>query len=128
MTGAVARNDLSVFMACTKAPNHRVNMVHRIKEELGIGETKYVLSTQEFADGTKEEGYRYLTEFSFETLPVWNYLISGVEMHVWIRHIEFCAKHHAAFYGLRSIHLLKQSKAFLRTVVYLHFFSNLYYW
>ena len=55
-------------------------MVHRIKEELGIGESKYVLSTQEFADGTKEEGYRYLTEFSFETLPVWNYLISGVEM------------------------------------------------
>ena len=80
MTGAVARNDHSVFMACTKAPNHRVNMVHRIKEELGIGETKYVLSTQEFADGTKEEGYRYLTEFSFETFPVWNYLISGVEM------------------------------------------------
>ena len=80
MTGAVARNDHSVFMACTKAPNHRVNMVHRIKEELGIGESKYVLSTQEFADGTKEEGYRYLTEFSFEALPVWNYLISGVEM------------------------------------------------
>ena len=40
MTGAVARNDHSVFMACTKAPNHRVNMVHRIKEELGIGESK----------------------------------------------------------------------------------------
>ena len=80
MTGAVARNDHSVFMVCTKAPNHRVNMVHRIKEELGIGESKYVLSTQEFADGTKEEGYCYLTEFSFETLPVWNYLISGVEM------------------------------------------------
>ena len=80
MTGAVARNDHSVFMACAKAPNHRVNMVHRIKEELGIGESKYVLSTQEFADGTKEEGYRYLTEFSFETFPVWNYLISGVEM------------------------------------------------
>ena len=80
MTGAVARNDHSVFMACTKAPNHRVNMVHHIKEELGIGESKYVLSTQEFADGTKEEGYRYLTEFSFETFPVWNYLISGVEM------------------------------------------------
>ena len=80
MIGAVARNDHSVFMACTKAPNHRVNMVHRIKEELGIGESKYVLSTQEFADGTKEEGYRYLTEFSFETFPVWNYLISGVEM------------------------------------------------
>ena len=80
MTGAVARNDHSVFMACTKAPNHRINMIHRMKEELDIGESKYVLSTQEFADGTKEEGYRYLTEFSFETFPVWNYLISGVEM------------------------------------------------
>ena len=50
MIGAVARNDHSVFMACTKAPNHRVNVIHRIKEELDIGETKYVLSTQEFAD------------------------------------------------------------------------------
>lgn len=80
MTGAVARNDHSVFMACTKAPNHRVNMVHRIKEELSIGKTKHVLSTQEFADGTKEEGYRYLTEFSFGILPLWRYLTSGIEI------------------------------------------------
>ena len=80
MIGAVARNDHSVFMACTKAPNHRVNVIHRIKEELDIGETKYVLSTQEFADGTKEEGYRYLTEFSFEILTSWRYLTSGVEI------------------------------------------------
>ena len=80
MTGAVARNDHSVFMACTKAPNHRINMIHRMKEELDIGESKYVLSTQEFADGTKEEGYRYLTEFSFEVLPLWRYLTSGVEI------------------------------------------------
>lgn len=80
MTGAVARNDHSVFMACTKAPNHRINMIHRMKEELDIGETKHVLSTQEFADGTREEGYRYLTEFSFETLPSWRYQVSGVEL------------------------------------------------
>ena len=80
MTGAVARNDHSVFMACTKVPNHRINMIHRMKEELDIGESKYVLSTQEFADGTKEEGYRYLTEFSFEILPSWRYLINGVEI------------------------------------------------
>ena len=80
MTGAVARNDHSVFMACTKAPNHRINMIHRMKEELDIGESKYLLSTQEFADGTKEEGYRYLTEFSFETFPSWRYLINGVEI------------------------------------------------
>ena len=80
MTGAVARNDHSVFMACAKAPNHRINMIHRMKEELDIGESKYVLSTQEFADGTKEEGYRYLTEFSFGILPLWRYLTSGIEI------------------------------------------------
>lgn len=80
MTGAVTRNDQSVFMACMKAPNYRVNMVHRMKEELDIGGIKYVLSTQEFADGTKEKGYRYLTEFSFEIFPSWHYLISGVEI------------------------------------------------
>lgn len=90
MTGAVARNDHSVFMACTKAPNHRVNMVHRIKEELGIGETKYVLSTQEFADGTKEEGYRYLTEFSFGILPLWRYLTSGIEIEKEIAMAQDC--------------------------------------
>ena len=80
MTGAVARNDHSVFMACEKAPNHRINMIHRMKEELDIGESKYVFSTQEFADGTKEEGYRYLTEFSFGILPLWRYLTSGIEI------------------------------------------------
>ena len=80
MTGAVARNDHSVFMACAKAPNHRINMIHRMKEELDIGESKYVFSTQEFADGTKEEGYRYLTEFSFEILLSWRYLINGIEI------------------------------------------------
>lgn len=80
MTGAVARNDHSVFMACTKAPNNRVNMIHRMKEELWIGESKYVISTQEFADGTAEEGFRYLTEFSFETFPVWRFLVDGVEI------------------------------------------------
>lgn len=51
-----------------------------MREELDIGESKYVLSTQEFANGTKEEGYRYLAEFSFEILPSWRYLINGVEI------------------------------------------------
>lgn len=80
MTGTVARNDHSVFMACTKAPNNRINMIHRMKEELWIGESKYVLSTQEFADDTVEEGFCYLTEFSFETFPKWRFLVNGVEI------------------------------------------------
>ena len=33
MTGSVARNDHAFFMACTKAPNNRYNMVHRLAEK-----------------------------------------------------------------------------------------------
>ena len=31
MTGAVSRNDHALLMACVQAPNHRYNMVHRVK-------------------------------------------------------------------------------------------------
>ena len=34
MTGAAARNDHAFLMACAQAPNHRYNLVHRLKEEL----------------------------------------------------------------------------------------------
>mgnify|MGYP000476645349 CR=1 FL=1 len=57
------KNDHSVFMACTKAPNHRVNVIHRIKEELDIGETKYVLSTQELRMERKKKDTAILQNF-----------------------------------------------------------------
>ena len=31
ITGAAARNDHAVFMACTQAPNHRWNLIHRLE-------------------------------------------------------------------------------------------------
>ena len=37
MTGSVTRNDHAFLMACTQAPNHRYNMVHRLKERLFTG-------------------------------------------------------------------------------------------
>lgn len=76
MAGAAARNDHSFFMACTKAPNCRFNIIHRLKEQID----DLVISTQEFADGTKEEGYRYLTSFSYEDTPVWVFQADGVEI------------------------------------------------
>ena len=45
MTGSVARNDHAFFMACTKAPNNRYNMVHRLAEKLRIGDREYVLGS-----------------------------------------------------------------------------------
>lgn len=84
LTGSAARNDHAFLMACTKAPNNRYNIIHRLSEMLEMksdGDIRdYRLSSQEFADGTQEEGYRYLTEFSYEDTPVWRYLVNGVEI------------------------------------------------
>ncbi len=80
MTGSAARNDHAFFMACTKAPNHRYNMIHRLAERIETDGREYTISTQEFADGSREEGYRYLAEFAWEDTPVWRFLVNGVEI------------------------------------------------
>ena len=80
MTGSAARNDHAFLMACTKAPNSRYNVIHRLVEQIEAGGITYTLSSQEFADGSREEGYQYLCEFSYEDTPVWRYLVNGVEI------------------------------------------------
>ena len=80
MTGSAARNDHAFLMACTKAPNSRYNVIHRLAEKIETEGKGYPLSSQEFADGTREEGYRYLSEFSYEDTPVWRFLADGVEI------------------------------------------------
>lgn len=80
MTGSVARNDHALLMACVQAPNHRYNMVHRLKESLCLGEEEIVLSSQEFADGYKEEGCPYFSSFVFDDMPIWRFLVHGVEI------------------------------------------------
>lgn len=80
MTGSVTRNDHALLMACVQAPNHRYNMVHRLGEKLRMGDKEIILSSQEFADGHKEEGCPYLSSFVFDNGPVWKYLVHGVEI------------------------------------------------
>ena len=80
MTGAAARGDHAFFMACTEAPNHRYNMIQRLEEEITAGGENYLLSAQEFADGSRQEGFHFLSEFSFEDTPVWRYHIKGTEV------------------------------------------------
>lgn len=64
-----------------KAPNERITMVHRMKETLRLGSREVYLSTQAFADGTKtEDGYRSLSCFAYEYVPVWTYLVSGIRV------------------------------------------------
>lgn len=87
MTGAVARNDHALLMACIQAPNHRYNLVHRVKEQLMFRENdtgkkkgSYLISSQEFAEGHREEGCRYLSSFVYEDTPVWKFHVKGVEI------------------------------------------------
>lgn len=80
MIGSAARSEHSVLMACTQAPNRRYNMVCRLAEQVIIGEEEYDISSQEFADGHREEGCRYLYSFEYEDTPVWKFLARGVEI------------------------------------------------
>lgn len=81
MTGGASRNDHALLMACTKAPNCRYNLVHRLKEELLTeNEENKTLSTQEFKEKELEQGCLYLTSFTYEDTPVWKFLIDGVEV------------------------------------------------
>lgn len=77
---SVTRNDHSFFMAAIKAPNHRYNMVHRLKETVKVDQGEYHLSTQQFADGRIEAGFEFEDSFSFEDIPRWDYRIGGVEI------------------------------------------------
>ena len=77
----VPRCDQGILVAAVKAPNVRINMVHRLREKLTIGDKELFLSTQEFADGTPaEDGYRHIASFEYETLPCWTYDVWGVRV------------------------------------------------
>lgn len=80
MTGSAVRDDHAFLMACLKAPNYRYHMIHRLSEKLLVEKNTFILSSQDFLDGSKEEGYRYLTEFSYEDTPCWRFLVKGIEI------------------------------------------------
>lgn len=81
MIGSNTRNDHAFFMACVEPPNYRYNMIHRLEEEVKFGESCFHMSSQEYVDaGLNEEGYQYLSAFSFEDYPKWIYQAQGVEI------------------------------------------------
>lgn len=81
MINSCTRNDHALLMACVQAPNHRCNMIHHLEELLEVGETSIHLSSQEYLESSKnEEGYQYLSSFTFEDYPSWNYQVNGIEI------------------------------------------------
>ena len=80
LTGAfsASRLDHSVLMAAVSAPAVRVNLVHRLREELEAEGELVCLSTQQFAGGRPaEEGFRHLSSFVWEDGPAWLYHVRG---------------------------------------------------
>ena len=78
---SVTRCDQGVLVAARTAPNDRVNLVHRLSEQLQMGEKQVYLSTQTFADGSPaEDGYRHLSSFVLDPLPCWTYEVSGIRV------------------------------------------------
>lgn len=78
LTGCAARNDHAALMAAVRAPNMRLNVIHRLEERLTVGEKRTHLSSQQFADGTEEDGWRHLNLVTVNGLPDWEYQVGGV--------------------------------------------------
>lgn len=77
---SVTRGDQGVLLAA-KSPSKRENLVHRLSEKLNTGGETVWLSTQSFSDDTpSEDGYRRLSSFSWDGLPVWQYDYKGVRV------------------------------------------------
>lgn len=78
---SVARCDQGILIAAERAPDIRVNLVHRLREKLRLGETETCLSSQSFADGTEpEEGFLNLSSFQQDFTPLWRYDYNGVRV------------------------------------------------
>ena len=78
---SVNRCDQGLLVAAVRCPNERITMVQRVRERLDVKGKEVTFSTQQFADKTEaEEGYRYLSSFCYEDLPVWKYRIEGINI------------------------------------------------
>ena len=80
IAGEASRNDHAVLMACTKAPNYRVNVVHRLQEILSVGEENEFLSTQQFTEGQPENGWKHLSFMEVDGLPRWLFQWKGIQI------------------------------------------------
>ena len=78
---SVTRCDQGLLIAAIQAPHHRLSMVHRLSEQLMLGNHIAHLSTQAFSDGQPpEEGLRYLVSFTYDAGPEWVYKIGDVRV------------------------------------------------
>ena len=74
------RCDQGILVAAVKAPNERINMVHRLSETLCCGDEQVLLSSQSFVKEDREDGEAYLQHFHFGYVPTWTYEVKGIQV------------------------------------------------
>ena len=76
---SATRGDHALLMACTRAPTARIDLVHRLGEEVAVGGGVFSLSAQDKENAPAEDGWRFLTLFDADG-PAWAYEANGVRV------------------------------------------------
>ncbi len=83
MVGSNDRNDQALLMAALVSPNKRYHMLTNIKEKLCMERGDISLYSQQMIENGEigsRNGYLFLNEFVYDTLPVWTYQAKGIEL------------------------------------------------
>lgn len=68
------------LLVAAKSPSTRFCMVQRLQESLQVPGTSYWLSSQNFAEGLPEDGWRQLECFTWDNGPRWELQAGGVHI------------------------------------------------
>ncbi len=69
-----------LLFASFKPPTHRALLLSRIEESIIINDERFELSTNQYDGTVHPEGYTYLTSFTLDPFPIWEYTIGKIKL------------------------------------------------
>lgn len=76
--GANIRKYGALLVACLNPPVDRRLLFSKLEETLYIGEKEYKLYSNEYQDGSTDQGYLYEQSFEYDYFPIQNFEVNGV--------------------------------------------------
>jgi predicted glycogen debranching enzyme len=76
--GANIRKYSALLVACLNPPTERRLLLSKLEETLVIGEEKYKLYSNEYVDGTVDNGFLHQQSFEQGFFPMMNFMVNGV--------------------------------------------------
>jgi len=90
VSGANTRRYHGLFVPALQPPLGRTVLVSKLNERLTLGGQTFLLSSNEYGDGTVDpQGFQYIEEFHLDGLiPVWTFALADalLEKRVWMAH------------------------------------------